>query len=52
MRWPADRDREFTEFVMVQRAALTQSLNEGWLALAGLFLLALLLVPMIRRSDV
>ena len=24
MRWPADRDREFTEFVMVQRAALVR----------------------------
>jgi DHA2 family multidrug resistance protein len=36
---------------MVQRAALTQSLNEGWLALAALFLLGLLLVPMIRRGD-
>ena len=36
---------------MVERAALTQSLNEGWLTLGALFLLALLLVPMIRRSD-
>ena len=24
MRWPADRDREFTDFVMVQRAALVR----------------------------
>jgi RNA polymerase sigma-70 factor (sigma-E family) len=24
VRWPADRDREFTEFVMVQRAALVR----------------------------
>lgn len=24
MKWPADRDREFTEFVMVQRAALVR----------------------------
>ena len=37
---------------MIQRAALTQSLNEGWLTLGGLFLIGLLLVPMIRRSDV
>src|SRR5262249_12096353 len=24
VKWPADRDREFTEFVMVQRAALVR----------------------------
>lgn len=24
MKWPADRDREFTEFVIVQRAALVR----------------------------
>ena len=34
---------------MVQRAALTQSLNESWLALAVLFALALLTVSLIRR---
>jgi DHA2 family multidrug resistance protein len=33
---------------MVERAALTQSLNEAWLVLAVLFGLALLLVPMMR----
>ena len=36
---------------MVQRAALTQSLNESWLLLAALFGLALLMVPMIRASP-
>jgi MFS transporter, DHA2 family, multidrug resistance protein len=30
---------------MVERTALTQSLNEGWLLLAGLFVLALLTIP-------
>lgn len=34
---------------MVKRAALTQSCNEAWWLLAGLFLLALLLVPAMRR---
>ena len=34
---------------MVERAALTQSLNEGWMLLAGLFVLALLLIPTVRR---
>lgn len=33
---------------MLERAALTQSLNEGWLLLAGLFALALLMVPAIN----
>ncbi|HWY60384.1 MAG TPA: DHA2 family efflux MFS transporter permease subunit [Rhizomicrobium sp.] len=36
---------------MVQRAALTQSLNESWLLLAVLFGLALLMVPMIRVTP-
>jgi DHA2 family multidrug resistance protein len=35
---------------MVQRAALTQSLNESWLVLAGLFALSLFMVPLIRAS--
>ena len=35
---------------LVQRAALTQSLNEAWLALAALFALALLMVPLIGAS--
>ena len=35
---------------MVQRAALTQSLNESWLVLAGLFALSLFMVPMIRAN--
>ena len=34
---------------LVQRAALTQSLNEGWLILAALFALSLLMVPVMRR---
>ncbi len=36
---------------MVQRAALTQSLNEGWLVLAVLFALSLLIVPAIRAKS-
>ena len=36
---------------LVQRAAITQSLNEGWLALAVLFALALVMVPMIGVSK-
>jgi hypothetical protein len=36
---------------MVERAALTQSLNESWLALAALFGLALVLVPMMRAAP-
>jgi len=35
---------------LVERAALTQSLNEGWMILAVLFGLALVLVPMIRPA--
>jgi DHA2 family multidrug resistance protein len=36
---------------MVQRAALTQSLNEGWLMVAALFALALVMVPAIRAGS-
>jgi DHA2 family multidrug resistance protein len=36
---------------MVQRAALTQSFNEAWLVLAGLFALALAMVPLIRPAK-
>ena len=35
---------------LVERAALTQSLNEGWFLLAGLFVLALLAVPLMKKS--
>jgi DHA2 family multidrug resistance protein len=44
---------EFTKAMvrpLVERAALTQSLNEGWLALAILFALALLMVPIMGRG--
>ncbi len=37
---------------MVERAALTQSLNEGWLMVAALFALALVMVPLIRSRTV
>ena len=36
---------------MVQRAALTQSLNEGWLMVGALFALALVMVPLIRQRT-
>jgi DHA2 family multidrug resistance protein len=36
---------------LVERAALTQSLNEAWFALAGLFVLALLTVPLLKKSK-
>ncbi len=36
---------------MVRRAALTQSCNEAWWLLSGLFFLALLLVPVMRRTH-
>ena len=36
---------------MVQRAALTQSCNEAWWLLGGLFLAALFLLPAIRRGE-
>jgi MFS transporter, DHA2 family, multidrug resistance protein len=36
---------------MVRRAALTQSCNEAWWLLGGLFVLALLLVPAMRRPQ-
>jgi DHA2 family multidrug resistance protein len=36
---------------MVQRAALTQACNEAWWVLGGLFLLALLLLPAMRREK-
>ncbi|HSC17589.1 MAG TPA: DHA2 family efflux MFS transporter permease subunit [Rhizomicrobium sp.] len=36
---------------MVQRAALTQSLNEGWLLLAALFLSSLVMIALLRRRD-
>ena len=36
---------------LVQRAALTQSLNESWQILAVLFALALLIVPAIRGQS-
>jgi DHA2 family multidrug resistance protein len=37
---------------MVQRAALTQACNEAWWMLGGLFLLALLLLPAMRREKI
>ena len=36
---------------MVERAALTLSLNEGWLMVAALFALALVMVPFIRARQ-
>jgi hypothetical protein len=36
---------------MVRHAALTQSCNEGWWLLGGLFLLALLLLPAMPRVQ-
>ncbi len=36
---------------MVRRAGLTQSFNEAWWLLGGLFLLALLLLPAMRRNP-
>lgn len=36
---------------MVRRAAFTQSCNEAWWVLGGIFLLALLLLPAIRAKD-
>ena len=35
----------------VQRAALAQASNEAWWVLGGLFLLALLLLPAMRRNQ-
>jgi len=37
---------------MVRRAALTQSCNEAWWILGGLFLLSLLLLPAMRRQAI
>jgi DHA2 family multidrug resistance protein len=37
---------------MVRRAALTQSCNEAWWILGGLFLLALLLLPAMQRQKI
>ena len=36
---------------LVERTALTQSLNEGWFLLAALFALALLTVPVMKRAQ-
>jgi DHA2 family multidrug resistance protein len=36
---------------LVRRAALTQSFNEAWLLIAGLFLLSLAAVPLIRKAH-
>ncbi len=36
---------------LVRRAALTEAFNEAWLLMAGLFLLSLLAVPLIRRAH-
>jgi DHA2 family multidrug resistance protein len=36
---------------MVQRAALTQSLNEGWFLLAALFLSSLVTIAVLKSSD-
>jgi DHA2 family multidrug resistance protein len=36
---------------LVERTALTQSFNEAWFLLAGLFVLALLSVPLLRASK-
>jgi DHA2 family multidrug resistance protein len=46
---PVDEATKEMVAPLIQRAALTQSLNEGWLLLAVLFALALLLVPMMKR---
>ena len=36
---------------LLERAALTQSLNEGWWVLAGLFALALVILPAVKISK-
>ncbi len=36
---------------LVRRAALTQSFNDAWQLIAGLFLLSLLAVPLIRKTH-
>ncbi len=36
---------------LVRKAALTESFNDAWLLIAGLFLLSLLAVPFIRRAN-
>ncbi len=36
---------------LVRRAALTEAFNEAWLLIAGLFLLSLLAVPLIRKAH-
>jgi hypothetical protein len=37
---------------LIKRAALTQVLNEAWIALALLFALSLLALPLIVRRDI
>jgi DHA2 family multidrug resistance protein len=36
---------------MIKRAALTQSFNEAWLAIAALFALSLLALPLMKRAN-
>ncbi|HWC00576.1 MAG TPA: DHA2 family efflux MFS transporter permease subunit, partial [Bryobacteraceae bacterium] len=48
---PVDEATKEMVAPLIQRAALTQSLNEGWLLLAALFALALLLVPMMKGAG-
>jgi DHA2 family multidrug resistance protein len=47
---PVDEATKEMVAPLIRRVALTQSLNEAWLALAVLFALALLLVPLIKTA--
>jgi DHA2 family multidrug resistance protein len=48
---PVDEMTKAMVAPLIQRAALTQSLNEAWLLLAALFALALLMVPMMKAAK-
>lgn len=48
---PASEGLKHMVAPLVQRAALTQSLNEGWLLLAALFLTSIVPIALLRRRD-
>jgi DHA2 family multidrug resistance protein len=43
--------RAFVE-PLIQKAALVQSFNEAWIVLGGLFVIALIAMPFIRKQDI
>jgi DHA2 family multidrug resistance protein len=51
IRGPIDQATKDMVVPLVDRAALVLSFNEAWLMLGALFILALIVVPLMRRCP-